>query len=72
MFAAAPKVFFGSFVGLIIALATNLMLGDPNVWWKIPIIAFAVMIVEAFSFSFSDNLTIPGTVAGLMYLLFLL
>jgi dolichol kinase len=65
-------VFFGSFVGVVIALGVNLMLGDPNVWWKIPIVAFAVMTVEALSFSFSDNLTIPGTVAGLLYLLFLL
>ena len=36
-------VFLGSFVGLIIALGANLMLGDPNVWWKIPIVAFNVI-----------------------------
>lgn len=65
-------VLLGSFAGLIIALGENMMLGLPGVWWKIIVVAFIVMIVEAFSFSFSDNVTIPAAVAASLYLLFLL
>ena len=66
-------VFLGSFIGLIIACGTNdAMLGEVGVWWKILVVALIAMVVEAFSFSFSDNVTLPAAVAVSLYLLFLL
>ena len=65
-------VFVGSFVGLIIALGANLMLRLPGVWWKIVLVAFIAMVVEACSFWFFDNITLPISVSLSLYLLFLI
>lgn len=65
-------VFVGSFLGLIIALGTNAMLGSASVWWKISVVALIAMVIEAFSISFSDNIALPTAVAVSLYLLFLI
>ncbi len=65
-------VLFGSLLGITIALAVNSMLGWPGVWWKIIVVAVISMIVEALSFSFIDNITLPSSVTLALYLLFLL
>jgi dolichol kinase len=64
-------VFIGSFIGLIIALGVNLMLGLPGVWWKIVVVASIATVVETCSFWFFDNITLPASVAVSLYYLFL-
>ncbi len=65
-------VLLGSFVGLIIAFGEAGLFGLPGVWWKIIVVSLIAMVVEAFSFSFSDNVALPAAVAVSLYLLFLL
>ena len=65
-------VFVGTFIGLIIAFGTYQMLVLSGVWWKIVVVTIIAMIIEAFSFSFIDNVTLPAVVAVSLYLLFLL
>jgi dolichol kinase len=63
-------VFFGSFLGVIIAFGFNNMLPFPGFWWKAIIIATAAMIVEAFNYKFIDNTTLVIAVAFVTFLLF--
>jgi len=65
-------VFVGTAIAITISLAVNSMIMLPGVWWKILVTAVVGAVVEAFSYRFLDNATLPGFTALMLYLLFVL
>ncbi|MHA1516366.1 MAG: hypothetical protein ACTSPF_12585 [Candidatus Heimdallarchaeaceae archaeon] len=65
-------VFVGTAIAVTISLAVNSMIMLPGVWWKILVTAVVGAIVEALSYKFLDNATLPGITALMLYLLFVL
>ena len=65
-------VFVGTAIAVTVSLAVNSMIMLPGVWWKILVVAVVGAVVEAFSYKFLDNATLPGITALMLYLLFIL
>ena len=65
-------VFVGTAIAVTISLAVNSMIMLPGVWWKILVTAVVGAIVEALSYKFLDNATLPGITALMLYLLLVL
>ena len=65
----STSVFFGIVVSIFVALAVNRML-VVDIWWKIIVIALVGTIVEACNYRFLDNVTLPASIALMMFLLF--
>lgn len=63
------SVFIGIFIALLIGFAANSMFYQ-IIYWKILVISLVGTIIEALNYKFIDNLTVPTSVALLLYLLF--
>ena len=62
-------VFLGTAASIFVALAVNKMIAV-DIWWKIIVIALIGTIVEACNYRFMDNVTLPVSIAIMLYLLF--
>ena len=65
-------VLVGTCIGVVVGLAIGSLLLVPGAWWKIIVISLIGMIVEALSYIFLDNITLPASIAVSIYLLFLI
>lgn len=65
-------VFVGTAIAITISLAVNSMIMLPGVWWKILVTSVVGVAVEALSYKFLDNATLPGITALMLYLFFVL
>ncbi len=65
-------VFAGTVIAVTISLAVNSMIMLPGVWWKILVTGVVGAVIEALSFKFLDNATLPGIIALMLYLFFVL
>jgi len=65
-------VFAGTVIAVTISLAVNSMIMLPGVWWKILVTGVVGAVIEALSYKFLDNATLPGSIALMLYLLFVL
>jgi len=65
-------VLVGTCIGVVVGLAIGSLLLVPGTWWKIIVITLVGVIVEALSYIFLDNLTLPASIAVCIYLLFLI